>query len=1256
MDTLTSSPNFELILSNYNGDDPLGLWERYVENLEKEQNNGIPQVLDRLVQTFLSQKRYYNDMRYISLCIKYANYCHEPINLYSYIHGEGIGTRTAALYIAWSQEFEKQGLFPQADAVYQRALANKAEPADLILQQYRKWICCSMLGTVRNPLQNSQLTNQMETQKDHNDFLQCKVLADGIVSSIRRISRSENTSINRPGQAPAVSLQSVSMYCVKDLVCEGSELCFEELRAQRYFEKCRQQKMLREREEKQRHLQEEEDEVRQLKNCLAELESHLNANKVAKLPDIHVLEDCSINKANAYVHKESHQQPHRHLGPSSGGSTLTQSLNAGLPPGAGAGPDLFLPHHGKLFQSCTLDALGLHNTLQQPLLAGSMKEETNAAFAHSLSQPLQLSVMMHSPQGPPLSLSGIVSPSFQAFPVASRIDQSVSTAPLETSALRRVTSTLQIESGNLCPKNLNSHSTSKFHQQSFPGELDPSHNIVPEIDEIQDAVSQGGTGNLSHITPNTSLGHVQATPCRVHPSPTVNTREALDVIMDMFQAPTLIQDDPFRSTSQEAADNSFDTTYRSTVSNASRLGRPPAVVPFSIFQDDNEKENTGVKTGLGKTLLERALVELPTSKQVKQNDSSLSVKSSTDESTLWGSSRNSTLAICPMNTGDFALPASLVSTPFHTATTQSQEIDQDQENHLHRGFSGSDKNFQRQSTKLSPILEQSSFEEKGPLSNREACSAQGTNFIDQHIVPVSSISEQSQPPQILSFPEQVLSPDKMAFSMIDAHKPVGEWDVSMSPDPAPKPDWYHTKSPEHVTESDWACPKSVKHTFESYVLPPKSPGQAPKADWFLLKSPEQVPTSDWVLPKSPEQVPTSNWVLSKSPEQAPTSDWVLPKSPEQAPRPDSDIPMSPEPTSLSAKDVPAHTAMELVSDPWDEDLITRLLARLSTPFSSTPNLTTWNCKVPSIVPKTTVAIGQESFQVDCILGQGAFAIVYQARNLATSEKLILKVQKPPNPWEFYINSQLNQRLPSTVRHLFNNLHSAHLFQNGSVLLGDLHNCGTLLNVVNLYKNTNEKVMPQPLAMYFAVCILQMVEQLHSTHIIHADIKPDNFILGERFLENECFDPDHLDHGLALIDLGQSIDMTLFKEGTAFTAKCMTSGFQCTEMLSGRPWNYQTDYFGIAGTVYCLIFGTYMKVKNEDGIWKTNAVFKRNPHAELWMEFFHTMLNVPDCTSLPCLRTLRGRLSSELQQGYSSKLRMLKKRLVGQLLESKRSRK
>lgn len=62
-------------------------------------------------------------------------------------------------------------------------------------------------------------------------------------------------------------------------------------------------------------------------------------------------------------------------------------------------------------------------------------------------------------------------------------------------------------------------------------------------------------------------------------------------------------------------------------------------------------------------------------------------------------------------------------------------------------------------------------------------------------------------------------------------------------------------------------------------------------------------------------------------------------------------------------------------------------------------------------------------------------------------------------------------------------------------------------------------------------------------------------VGYRVLEQDSED-DGLSAGLALIDLGQSIDMKLFPKGTTFTGKCETSGFQCTEMLSNRPWTYQ----------------------------------------------------------------------------------------------------
>uniref|UniRef100_A0A8C3HBG1 BUB1 mitotic checkpoint serine/threonine kinase n=1 Tax=Chrysemys picta bellii TaxID=8478 RepID=A0A8C3HBG1_CHRPI len=351
----------------------------------------------------------------------------------------------------------------------------------------------------------------------------------------------------------------------------------------------------------------------------------------------------------------------------------------------------------------------------------------------------------------------------------------------------------------------------------------------------------------------------------------------------------------------------------------------------------------------------------------------------------------------------------------------------------------------------------------------------------------------------------------------------------------------------------------------------------------------------------------------------------------------------------------------IVENPWDEGLIRKLLSRLSKPLSTYSNTFEWKSSLPTIKLKTELTLGPNSFHVECLLGEGAFAHVYQASVLDTNnpknnQKVILKVQKPASPWEFYIASQLMERLKPSVRHLYIQFYSAHFFQNGSILVGELYNYGTLLNTINIYKKLPEKVMPQALVIYFAVKILYMVEELHNCGIIHGDIKPDNFILGERLLDNDTCDIDSLSHGLTVIDLGQSIDLKLFPEGTAFTGKCETSGFQCIEMLTQKPWNYQTDYFGIAGTIYCMLFGTYMRVRNEEGIWKTEGVFRRIPNAELWNEFFCSLLNIPDCHHLPSLGALRKKLRDLFQKSYAKEIKFLRNRLVVLLIENKRSRK
>lgn len=280
-----------------------------------------------------------------------------------------------------------------------------------------------------------------------------------------------------------------------------------------------------------------------------------------------------------------------------------------------------------------------------------------------------------------------------------------------------------------------------------------------------------------------------------------------------------------------------------------------------------------------------------------------------------------------------------------------------------------------------------------------------------------------------------------------------------------------------------------------------------------LDEPAQNPVGD--VPMSPEGTLKPDWLSIGSPEGPPETDldaFLSPCRPKHA-----DVPMTPEPPLCTAvpmspaaapphsdggrcldvsmnSPTPARTAgPPLVSDPWDNDLISHLLSALTPPLSSHPHYITWSCHMPAISPRMTITmgttapavksvlsvpslitflvVGKASLRVDCILGEGAFATVYQATNPATLEKMVLKVrgggvpcahpaaaetslqrlcplspqvQKPANPWEFYINTQLDARLQPHTRHLFSNIRSAHLFNNGSVLLAQLHNYGTLL--------------------------------------------------------------------------------------------------------------------------------------------------------------------------------------------------------------------
>ena len=99
-------------------------------------------------------------------------------------------------------------------------------------------------------------------------------------------------------------------------------------------------------------------------------------------------------------------------------------------------------------------------------------------------------------------------------------------------------------------------------------------------------------------------------------------------------------------------------------------------------------------------------------------------------------------------------------------------------------------------------------------------------------------------------------------------------------------------------------------------------------------------------------------------------------------------------------------------------------------------------------------------------------------------------------------------------------------------------------------------MPEGIAMFFMVEILSILEAVHNCNIIHADIKPDNFLVQAIPKSNPCDDIFSEDTKcLKLIDFGRSIDMKAFPEGTTFTEVvsflqyCMYVVIVCSRLIS-----------------------------------------------------------------------------------------------------------
>lgn len=155
-------------------------------------------------------------------------------------------------------------------------------------------------------------------------------------------------------------------------------------------------------------------------------------------------------------------------------------------------------------------------------------------------------------------------------------------------------------------------------------------------------------------------------------------------------------------------------------------------------------------------------------------------------------------------------------------------------------------------------------------------------------------------------------------------------------------------------------------------------------------------------------------------------------------------------------------------------------------------------KIPQLKRGMQLEINSEIFSIGKFIAKGSFGSIFIAEKANSKEPLAAKQEKPANLWEYFICMELGDRLKSNdLEHMlpaFMQINYAIIGNNASVFFTEFSPFGTIIDVCNKIKKVTGRPMDEYIGIVLTTQLLSIIDFLHACHIIHGDVKPDNFLL------------------------------------------------------------------------------------------------------------------------------------------------------------------